>query len=261
MPVFVSEMQGTSKSTMVRILSLNDDWFIEDIALGESSKELVLLLAGKSVVEISEMKTRGEPNAVKAMVSRQTDTGRPAYGHSVVTRPRRKIFIGTTNDREFLEDLTGGRRFWPINVVGEIDLDWLRANIGQLIGEAAYLQSNGHETGLRRETWALAGEHQEAARIASGTEELLRDWYDVRESDVYVPTAEIVKRLSDFGQATNSKAIAPTMKRLGYQRDKVRDMPRIWVKSATGRYHPGCQCITVAKLVSGPTPALPAPRA
>ncbi|MDB5606188.1 MAG: virulence-associated protein, partial [Bradyrhizobium sp.] len=80
MPVFVSEKQGTSKSTLARILALNDDWFVENVALGESSKELVLLLAGKSVTEISEMRTRGEVDAVKAMISATHDEGRPAYG-------------------------------------------------------------------------------------------------------------------------------------------------------------------------------------
>ena len=63
MPVFVSEKQGTAKSTLARMLALDDNWFIENVALGESSKELVLLLAGKSVTEISEMRTRGEVDA------------------------------------------------------------------------------------------------------------------------------------------------------------------------------------------------------
>src|SRR5260221_14288828 len=122
MPVFDSERQGTAKSTLARILALIDDWFIENVELGESSKELVLLLAGKSVTEISEMRTRGEVDAVKAMISATHDEGRPAYGRATVKRPRRNIFIGTTNRMEFLEDQSGGRRVLPIPGQGGIGL-------------------------------------------------------------------------------------------------------------------------------------------
>lgn len=253
MPVFISEQQGTSKSTLARLLALDNDWFIEDVALGEASKELVLLLAGKSIVEISEMKTRGEVAAVKAMVSRTHDEGRPAYGRSPVKRPRRHIFVGTTNEREFLEDISGGRRFLPIVVRGEIDLAWVRANLPQLVGEAATLQSRGREIGLPREVWALAGEHQEAARVTSATEELLRDWYETPESEVYVCAAKIVKRLADERQSASHKAVAAIMRRLGYVPDRTREA-RLWVKSSTGRYHAGCQEIGIWKMLPPPPP-------
>ena len=253
MPVFVSEQQGTAKSTLARLLALNDAWFIEDIALGEASKELVLLLAGKSVVEISEMRTRGEVDTIKAMVSRTHDEGRPAYGRSPVKRARRHIFVGTTNEPEFLEDISGGRRFLPIMVQGEIDLDFVRANLGQLVGEAARLQSQGAGINLPREVWTLAGKHQEAARSTSATEELLRDWYACDENDVYVPAAEIVRRLADERQTTSHKAIASVMRRIGYQPDRTMTA-RLWVKSATGKYHPNCQHIGRGRQMLLPPP-------
>ena len=177
MPVFISERQGTSKSTLARMLALNDYWFVENVALGESAKELVLLLAGKSVAEISEMRTRGEVDSVKAMISATHDEGRPAYGRATVKRPRRNISVGTTNRLEFLEDPTGGRRFLPIRVQGEINLEWVRLHLAQLVGEAAMLQSRGADINLPREVWALAGEHQLAATAQSSAEMLLREWF------------------------------------------------------------------------------------
>lgn len=260
MVVFISPRQGTSKSTLARVLALNSDWFAEDVSLGEVSKELVLLLAGKAVVEISEMRTRGEAANVKAMLSRTHDEARTAYSRKTTKRPRRNIFIGSTNESEFLEDTTGGRRFLPITVQGEIDLDFVRSNLAQLVGEAATQQAQGYDINLPREVWEIAGEHQEAARITSGVEELLRDWYETPETDVFVPSAEIVKRLADERQITTStKAVAPIMRLIGYTRHKTEG-PRLWVKSATEKYHAGCRHIGRTPLVLAPPPPAPAPR-
>src|ERR1039458_5439840 len=59
MPVFVGA-QGAGKSTLAEILALNKAWFTDNVSLGIESKELLPLLRGKSVVEVSEMRTRGE---------------------------------------------------------------------------------------------------------------------------------------------------------------------------------------------------------
>jgi hypothetical protein len=256
MTVFISERQGTSKSTMAQVLALKNDWFAEDVSLGEASKELVLLLAGKTVVEISEMRTRGEANDVKAMVSRTHDEARTAYSRKTVKRPRRNIFVGSTNEPEFLEDPTGGRRFLPVTVRGEIDLEFLRSNLAQLVGEAATHQAQGYDINIPREIWEIAGEHQEAARITSGTEELLRDWYDTPEIDVFVPSAEIVRRLADERQTASHKAVAAIMRRIGYVSDRT-SAQRMWVKSPTGKYHAGCRCAGRTQKLIPPAPPAP----
>lgn len=176
MPVFFGA-QGAGKSTLAAILAMNDAWFTDAIQLGDATKELILLLPGKCVVEIGEMRTRGEVNAVKTMLSAQSDHGRPAYARKSVDRARRNIFIGTSNEDEFLEDNTGARRFLPVRVADEINLSWLRENIGQLIGEAAAMQSRKVLPYLPRDVWDVAKVHQEAARKQTGAEVLLEDWF------------------------------------------------------------------------------------
>jgi hypothetical protein len=162
MPIFYGP-QGTGKSTMSEILARRGDWFTDDVMLGDASKELILSMAGKLVVEIGEMGTRSSTNAnhVKAMISRHTDRGRTAYARTVSERPRRNIFIGTTNDEQPLSDPTGNRRFLPIKITREIDLAGLAANIDQIIGEAARAQDAGETFNLPREIWSEAAEHQE----------------------------------------------------------------------------------------------------
>ncbi len=59
---------------------------------------------------------RGEIEHVKAMLSRRVDKARLAYGRMTMEQPRQCIFIGTTNDTEYLRDMTGNRRFWPVKI-------------------------------------------------------------------------------------------------------------------------------------------------
>jgi predicted P-loop ATPase len=237
MPVFVSEVQGTAKSTLAKMLALDDDWFTDGVHLGDAEKELVLLLAGKCVAEISEMRTRGEVEAVKKMISATHDEGRPAYGRSIVKRPRRNIFCGTTNRLEFLEDPTGARRFLPIVVQGEINLDFVRQQLPQLIGEAATLQSRGVDINLPRELWPTAAEHQDAATSQSSAEVLLRDWFQ-GQAPCWVSAANLVLLLRvALGREVSRGVYAPVMAKLGFVNKTRRvgnDVPRVWMRGDPG---------------------------
>lgn len=256
MPVFVSEKQGTAKSSLARLLALHDDWFAENVALGESPKELVLLLAGKTVVEISEMRTRGEVEAVKTMISVTHDEGRPAYGRANIKRPRRNIFVGTTNRPEFLEDPTGGRRFLPITVNGEIDLEWVRANLAQLIGEAASRLSKGADINLPRSVWDAAAQHQDAATARSSTELVLETWFG-GNTPCWISSGNLVLLLRQaLGRDPARGSYAHTMRRLGFASKAHRhgkDVQRAWVRGDPAANDPGIG----AQLNSNGRPVLP----
>lgn len=242
--VFISEIQGKAKSTLARMLAIEDDWFVENVTLGAEAKELVLLLAGKTVAEISEMRTRGEVDAAKAMISATHDEGRPAYGRVPVKRARRNIFIGTTNRPEFLEDPTGGRRFLPVTVLREeIDLVWLGANRLQLIGEAAALQSRGVDINIPRDVWAVAAEHQRAATAVSSTEVLLEGWFD-GEEPAWIAAADLVLLLRQaLGRDPSRGSYAVAMRRLGFMakvfRPKGTEPVRAWVRGDPDGGAPG----------------------
>ncbi|RAI40063.1 VapE domain-containing protein, partial [Rhodoplanes roseus] len=150
--------QNTGKSTLARVVAMNDAWFSDEVQLGDEPKELVLSLAGKCCIEIAEMtmRTTATVEKIKAMLSRQVDRGRPAYARAVQERPRRNIFVITTNNDTPLVDQTGNRRFLPVRVARAVALDWVRDNIGQIIGEAAYLQTRGETFRLSADVAALA---------------------------------------------------------------------------------------------------------
>lgn len=107
--------QGGGKSSLIRFLALHDDYFGEIKTVeGDKATEQ---LAGKWICEIPELAafTRAkEVEAVKAFITRQKDSYRKPYDRNVDDRPRRCIFVGSTNNPNFLVDLTGNRRFYPV---------------------------------------------------------------------------------------------------------------------------------------------------
>ncbi len=236
--------QGTGKSTMARLLALTDAWFTDNILFGEASKELVLSLAGKLVVEISEMGMRGSANSahVKAMISRQVDAGRTAYARAVTERARRNIFIGTTNDDEPLTDPTGNRRFLPVKVDREIDLAWLAANVAQIVGEAARKHSAGESFDIPRNVWSEAAERQEAARAVTDVETLLAEWFAETEFTgpvTYVMASDLVHLTTIAGWRNGGATVArgAVMKRMGFRQEKpVMNGKRvtIWARGGIG---------------------------
>ena len=93
-------------------------------------------------MEIPELSgfNRGDVRSIKAFISRKKDRARLAYARRAGQFPRQCIFIGSTNDREYLKDDTGGRRFWPcICSATEIDIERLEANVDQIWAEAVHI--------------------------------------------------------------------------------------------------------------------------
>jgi putative DNA primase/helicase len=130
-------LRGTMKSKTLRAL-VGDDWFTDQISdLG--TKDWCQDLRGVWVIELSELSAirPGEVEKVKAYISRQVDHYRPSYGRRTIDVPRQRVFIGTTNAREYLSDITGNRRYWPVTCV-KLDLDATHRDREQIWAVAAY---------------------------------------------------------------------------------------------------------------------------
>jgi predicted P-loop ATPase len=107
--------QGAGKSTIVRWLNMEDQFFREIKTI--SGKEGIEAIRGVWIGEVGELMAMTrvkEAEAVKAYITSQEDSYRPPYQKNVQTIPRRCVFIGTTNNPQFLTDKTGNRRFYPV---------------------------------------------------------------------------------------------------------------------------------------------------
>ena len=148
MVVFVGD-QGGGKSTLIRWLNMNDKFFKEIKTI--SGKEGVEALKGVWIGEVAELMAMTNvkmSEGVKAYITSQEDTYRTPYDKRPRTIPRRCIFIGTTNNRMFLSDKTGNRRFYPVDCkISGYDLlgqeERVRAYIAQCWAEARDLYRDG----------------------------------------------------------------------------------------------------------------------
>ncbi len=132
----LSETQGAHKSTFGRIL-FGDDYFEDDMP-PVNTKDASQTLAGKWCVEFAEVESalRKDPAGMKSFLSRRVDYYRPAYARAFITRPRMCVFIGTSNTIELLQDHTGNRRYWPINVGKKLDSEYLRQSRNRQLADA-----------------------------------------------------------------------------------------------------------------------------
>lgn len=115
--VLVGTNQGEGKSTIVRWLALQDEFFAEVTELdGQKGIEAI---EGAWICEISELlaMTRAkEVESIKSYMSKLVDRYRRPFDRRTSDHPRQCIFVGTTNKQQFLSDKTGNRRFYPVTV-------------------------------------------------------------------------------------------------------------------------------------------------
>jgi len=113
--------QGTGKSTFWRYLA--SDAFFSDTWQAKP-QDLAMMLQRCWIFEIAEL-DRISPNSekaaiLKALLSSPIDTFRRPYGRSIGSYPRPSIMVSSCNRTDFLNDPTGSRRYWVINLEGKL---------------------------------------------------------------------------------------------------------------------------------------------
>lgn len=128
-------LQGSGKSTLLE--NLTTPWFTDE-KLNIGDKDAVLTMQSKWLVELGELSTiRGaDLESLKAFISRRTDRIRAPYGKRVEEFPRQCVFIGSTNQDEYLPDETGNRRFWPVKCGAKVHFEELAKARDQFFAEA-----------------------------------------------------------------------------------------------------------------------------
>ena len=230
--------QGTNKSQALRVLAVEPEWFSDDLPLGLSARETIEVLSGHWIVEASELQgiRKSEIEKIKAFLSRDTDRARTAYARTVTEARRQCVVVGTTNSEQYLRDLTGNRRFWPVRIEC-FDLVKLELDRDQLWAEAAQREMKGASIRLPEELWPAA-EIEQLERVAenpftSVLEHVLRE-KDVMINGVWVEGPPLEGKLTSEDAWTavglrvaqrsqqNMELLGHAMKQLGWTRKRLR---------------------------------------
>lgn len=165
--------QGGFKSTALKTLAVRDEWFTDNTKLDASSKEIIETVAGHWIVEAAEVVgiRKGDPDRLKMAISREKERARMSYDRASRVYQRQFIVFGTTNRKMYLTDDTGNRRYWPVEVGMDIDIDGLQHDRDQLWAEAVLLWRKGQFYVMPPELYADAAAEQDKRRIVKNEAE------------------------------------------------------------------------------------------
>ena len=221
----ISGKQGIGKSTL--FAKLGQQWFSDSLSIADmKDKTAPEKLQGYWILEISELNgmKKIDVETIKSFVSRTDDKYRQAYGTSVENHPRSCIIVGTTNsDGGFLRDITGNRRFFPVNVTGKGKYPaWELTDIDQIWAEAVEYYNRGEELFLKGEIAEQAYAMQREAMETDDREGIVEEYLNTLLPDEW-SSMDLYERKSylngtEFGEVKRHGTI---------ERDKVCTM-EIW---------------------------------
>ena len=189
--ILADSKQGTGKSTMCRLLALKDEWFCDCLGDLSNHADAYEMMSGHTVIELAEMlatRRAKDIEAIKAFITRTTDTYRTPYGRYAEDYPRRCVFVGTSNRSQFLPmDTTGNRRFLPLLCDGNRaemhpydDVEEARDYVRQCYAEALAIgQRDGFDLVLDRKYLHEAELLQQDSSPEDSLIGQIQEWLDV----------------------------------------------------------------------------------
>jgi putative DNA primase/helicase len=211
---------------------IGGEWYAE-ASESVQSKDFYMILQGKLVIEIAELDSFGKADVtrIKQVISCSKDRYRAPYDTHPKDHYRRSVFVGTTNEQNYLKDSTGGRRFWPM-FCRKIKVDELIRDRDQLFAQA-YLHF------LQNDEWYImpveeTAEQQDSRRHRDDWEQVI-DTFLTHRLEITSPeiATECLKiEIGRFDKLTQFR-VAHILRSLGWQRSKAKRDGRttsIWTR-------------------------------
>ncbi len=224
MLILENPLQGTDKSTALKVLAVREEWYSDDLPLSSDGKRVIEQTRGKWIIEAPELSgmRRSEVEHVKALLSRTSDRARLSYDRLTSERPRQSIVVGTTNAAHYLRDTTGNRRFWPVRIA-RFDLVALERDRDQLWAEAAAREAAGASIRLEERLWGAAGEEQDERTIDDPWLDVLAAAIgDLNGKIVNADVWTIVDLPRDRRTQEHNGRLGHVMKLLGFERKPLQ---------------------------------------
>jgi predicted P-loop ATPase len=196
---------------------------------GQISKDDRLRLCENAMLNIDELDAicGREMNIVKSLLTSTDVNERAAYGRLKERRARLASFCASTNNREFLTDITGNRRWLPFEVESIQNPFYTTLPYKYLFAQAKYLVEQGwFAYWFDMEEIEELEKHNEEFRTQDNEEQLLPILFDIpaEGKGEFMTTAEISERLVTFGgikKPMNTRQLGMLMTKKGFEKKQV----------------------------------------
>ena len=197
---------------------------------GQISKDDRLRLCENAMLNIDELDAicGREMNIVKSLLTSTDVNERAAYGRLKERRMRLASFCASTNNREFLTDITGNRRWLPFEVEEiqnpfhtTLPYELLYAQAKTMVEQGIYAYWFDLEEIEQLE------KHNEEFRAMENEEQLIPILFDIpaEGKGEFMTTAEISDRLVSHGgikKPMSTRQLGVIMGKMGFQKAQVR---------------------------------------
>lgn len=220
MPILIGD-QGCGKSRGVQALAPCLEWFTDSVTFRDKEDDQARKLRGVCVAEFAEMSglRKRDVEDIKAMVTRTTEKWVRKYQENASRYQRRAIFVGTSNDSELLDDATGARRWLPVEITGQVDVQQLRHDAEQLYAEAAARFVAGGIAYADATKHVNAQQVHEQYRVTDGAELILDEWLHTADDlDGSTPASRGTVTTNDAITALKGRGVRIEIDRAGQMR-------------------------------------------
>lgn len=256
MPILEGK-QGLRKSTLVR--TLGGAWCADtNIQIGD--KDSYQNLQGAWIYELSELDSmaKAEITRVKAFIASSVDRFRASFDKRPNNYPRQVVFMGTTNEQQYLIDPTGNRRFWPVHVTKQIDIDWVEQHRDQLFAEAVVRLQRGERYYPTPDEEARLFEPQQGERMVESPVEARILSYLTGKDGEHLSKVQVVTVLDAIGVDLAKlgpgrhfeKQAGAALKKFGWERKRSSLPGRPWMYHKPTNW-PACMQIHVPEETVG----------
>ena len=196
---------------------------------GQISKDDRLRLCENAMLNIDELDAicGREMNIVKSLLTSTDVNERAAYGRLKERRVRLASFCASTNNREFLTDVTGNRRWLPFEVESIQNPFHTTLPYEYLYAQAKYLVEQGwFAYWFDMQEIDELEKHNEQFRAQENEEQLLPILFDIpaEGKGEFMTTAEISDKLVTYGgikKPMNTRQLGIIMGKMGYPKKQA----------------------------------------
>jgi predicted P-loop ATPase len=196
---------------------------------GQISKDDRLRLCENAMLNIDELDAicGREMNIVKSLLTSTDVNERAAYGRLKERRMRLASFCASTNNREFLTDVTGNRRWLPFEVESIQNPFHISLPYERIYAQAkALIEGGTYMYWYDLEDIAQLEKHNEDFRAQENEEQLLPILFDIpaEGKGEFMTTAQISERLVTYGnikKPMSTRQLGVLLSKMGFTKKQV----------------------------------------